>query len=166
MDASGAATACPLLAHRSLGLSAPWVGATLLPVRVLRVYVCCARTFVCLQRDRDQMEAALAFDREALANATGAEPEPEPEPEQPPTGLPVGGVVSSCKPKIYIVKPALGLQGIGIELTTAPDKTAMAIENGKGVVQVGLVPPAAPSAAAGCAASALRGIPAVVTFCC
>jgi hypothetical protein len=156
----------PLLAHRSLG----WLH--LGSARRCCLYVCCAFTwavrwaFVCLQRDRDQMEAALAFDREALASATGAEPEPEPEPEQPPTGLPVGGVVSSCKPKIYIVKPALGLQGIGIELTTAPDKTAMAIENGKGVVQVGLVSPAAPSAAAGCAASALRGIPAVVTFHC
>lgn len=84
------------------------------------------------------MEAALAIDRAALKSASGAEPnpEPQPEPEQECTEVPLGGLVSSGKQKIYIVKPALGLQGIGIELTTEPDKTTMATEGGKGVVQV------------------------------
>lgn len=80
------------------------------------------------------MEAALAIDCATLEQATNAEPEPEPEEEC--TGLPVGGLVSAGRQKIYIVKPALGLQGNGIELTTEPDKTAMVIEGAKGVVQV------------------------------
>eukprot|EP01043_Picozoa_sp_COSAG02_P051558 COSAG02_NODE_5444_length_4320_cov_2.196873_2_plen_149_part_00 len=106
------------------------------------------------------MEAALAVDRAALAAATEPElepelePEPEPEPEPESTDDPIGGRVLAGKKKIYIVKPALGLQGTGIELTTDPDNSAMATEGGKGVVQVRR-PPATAAAAAAAAAGAL-----------
>jgi hypothetical protein len=39
-------------------------------------------------------------------------------------------------PDTYIIKPALGLQGHGIELSTAPEESRMVVEGQKGVVQL------------------------------